>query len=348
MSSDSQPVVSVLMPTYKRPKLLRRAIRGVLNQTYPHLKLCIFDDASGDETSKVVNEFSKDDSRLIYHCNDKNIGAVLNCAQALENARTQYFTFCADDDVLLPQHIELAMEGFKKYPEAGFVSNQIICMDEQRRILHISHLDSPAGLYNSAEGIKLLLKDPGIITGVVVRKEVLQSGVSLDLDVGMLWDWDFCFQALAKFPLVVTEKQGCIFVTHSASSFVALLGKYEWPGWLKMYQKIVDHPNLGLDTKRDVEFHLKKRLRSLLVKQGKEAILSENYSLADLSAQTMKDFFDSPRHYYKLKILAFICKLFPPYRWFLIFTRKVRSKKKVFKGSVRYQKYQGFEKYLDI
>lgn len=320
----------------------------MLSQTYPLFKVCIHDDASDDETSKVVDEFAQKDSRIIYHCNEKNLGAILNCAQAMGRVNTPFFTFCADDDVLLPQHIEQAMEAFNKYPQAAFASNQIICMDEQRRILHISHLNSKAGLYSSAEGIKFLLNDPGIITGAVVRKEVLESGVTLDTDVGMLWDWDFCFQALAKFPLAVTQKPGCIFVTHSASFIIDLMGTYEWPGWLKMYRKIASHPNLDEATKREVELHLKKRLRSLMVKQGKEAILSKNFPLADLSAQPLRDFFGSPRHYLKIKILALLCKLFPPYRWLLIFVRNIRSKKKVFKGSIRYQKYQGYEKYLDI
>jgi glycosyltransferase involved in cell wall biosynthesis len=347
MSPEPQPLVSVLMPTYKRPQVLRRAIKRVLDQTYTQFRLCIFDDASGDDTGKVVSEFAKNDSRIIYHCNEKNLGAILNAAQALEKVSTPYFTFCADDDVLLPQHIEIAMEGFKKYPQAGFSCNQIICMNEQRDIVHISHLDSPSGLYSTSEGIKFLLKDPGIVAGLVVRKEVLDSGVTLDTDTGMLWDWDFCFQALAKFPLVVTQKTGSIFVTHSSSFVVALMDKFEWPGWLKMYQKIVDHPNLDLDTKKEVEVRLKKRLRSLMVKQTKEAILDKNYSLANLSAETLRDFFGSPRHYYKLKILAFLCKLLPPYRFFLIFMRKLRSRKKVFKGSIRYQEHQGFEKFLD-
>jgi len=336
------------MLTYKRPVLLRRAIKRVLGQTYPHFILHIYDDASGDETSKVVDEFAQKDSRIIYHCNEKNLGAVLNCAQAMEQISTPFFTFCADDDVLLPQHIEFAMEEFNKHPQAAIVCNQTICMDEQRRILHINHMDSKAGLYDSAEGVRFLLKDPGILAGVVARKEILESGITLDKDTGMLWDWDFCFQALAKFPSVVTKKQGSIFVTHSSSFFVALLDNYEWPGWLKMYRKIVAHPNLDEATKGEVELHLKKRLRSLMVKQGKEAILNKNFPLADLSAQPLRDFFGSPRHYLKIKILALLCKLFPPYRWLLIFVRKIRSKKKVFKGSIRYQKYQGYEKYLDI
>jgi hypothetical protein len=57
---------------------------------------------------------------------------------------TPFFTFCADD-VLLPQQLKIAMEGFAKYPQASFAYNQFVCMNEQTKIISISHLDYPAG-----------------------------------------------------------------------------------------------------------------------------------------------------------------------------------------------------------
>jgi hypothetical protein len=61
----------------------------------------------------------------------------------------------------------------------------------------------------------------------------------------MLWGWDFCFRTLAKYPLVVTQKLGCIFVAHSVSYVVASMDKYQWPGWLKMYKKYSKSPRFG-------------------------------------------------------------------------------------------------------
>lgn len=55
MSNVSQkPMITTIIPTYRRPRLLRRAIRSVLNQTYPHFQVCVYDNASGDETATIV------------------------------------------------------------------------------------------------------------------------------------------------------------------------------------------------------------------------------------------------------------------------------------------------------
>ncbi len=53
------PQITTVIPTYRRPKLLRRAIESVLAQTYPHLKVTVFDNASGDETPEVVAELAR-------------------------------------------------------------------------------------------------------------------------------------------------------------------------------------------------------------------------------------------------------------------------------------------------
>jgi glycosyltransferase involved in cell wall biosynthesis len=70
------PLITVIIPTYRRPKMLGRAIRSVLNQTFPDLQVCVYDNASGDETTQVVVEFAERDSRVRYHCHAANIGAI--------------------------------------------------------------------------------------------------------------------------------------------------------------------------------------------------------------------------------------------------------------------------------
>jgi len=59
-----EPLITTIIPTHCRPTLLRRAIYSVLNQTYPHLQVCVYDNASGDETAFVVAEIAKKQGAL--------------------------------------------------------------------------------------------------------------------------------------------------------------------------------------------------------------------------------------------------------------------------------------------
>src|SRR5689334_15432360 len=94
--------ITTIIPTYRRPQLLRRAIQSVLNQTYPHFQLWVYDNASGDETADVVAEFMQKDPRVKYHCHPHNIGAVANFNYGMAQVTTAYFSFLSDDDVVLP------------------------------------------------------------------------------------------------------------------------------------------------------------------------------------------------------------------------------------------------------
>jgi len=91
MQSTVEPVITTIIPTYRRPNLLRRAIISVLNQTYPNFQLCIYDNASGDETPEVVAEFAKHDSRIKYYCHPENIGALNNFNYGMERVNTPFF-----------------------------------------------------------------------------------------------------------------------------------------------------------------------------------------------------------------------------------------------------------------
>ena len=67
LDNISNPVVTIVITTFRRPNLLKRAIKSVLQQTYPYFEIRVYDDASGDETEKVVSEFSKVDPRIHFH-----------------------------------------------------------------------------------------------------------------------------------------------------------------------------------------------------------------------------------------------------------------------------------------
>lgn len=93
------PKVSVCLLTYNRAKYLKQAIQSVLDQEFTDFELIIADNASTDETERVVRGFS--DERLIYHRHPTNIGGIRNWNYAVRQARGKYVTVFHDDDLLL-------------------------------------------------------------------------------------------------------------------------------------------------------------------------------------------------------------------------------------------------------
>jgi len=92
------PEISVIIPTFNRAEMLRKAISSVLAQTGSDIEVIVSDNCSTDHTRQVVAEFSYD-LRLRYFRNDSNLGMVANWKQAIfELARAEWFVLMSDDD----------------------------------------------------------------------------------------------------------------------------------------------------------------------------------------------------------------------------------------------------------
>lgn len=103
--TESQPLVNILIPTYNRANYLRETIQSVLAQTYQNIEILVFDDASPDNTSEVVAEFSHD-SRVVYVRHSQNLGMAENWKASIAAATGEFFCLLNDDDTLEPEFVE--------------------------------------------------------------------------------------------------------------------------------------------------------------------------------------------------------------------------------------------------
>src|ERR1700722_5108084 len=100
----SLPLVSILIPTYKRAALLPQAIQSALDQTYPSIEVLILDDCSPDHTTLAAAPFVGD-PRVRYIQHPSNLGLPCNWKFGIEAARGEFFTILHDDDAFEPTFV---------------------------------------------------------------------------------------------------------------------------------------------------------------------------------------------------------------------------------------------------
>ena len=111
-------LVSIGIPTYNRPVLLRRALKQLTTQTYKKLEIIVSDNASpGNETANVVAELMAHDSRISYFRQKKNLGAHNNFFFVFEKAKGEFYMWAADDDQWEPWFVERCVEILMQIPE---------------------------------------------------------------------------------------------------------------------------------------------------------------------------------------------------------------------------------------
>ncbi len=106
-------LVSIGIPTHNRSYSLTRAIESALAQDYPCLEVVISDNGSSDSTQELCESLCKQDDRIRYLRQHKNIGPTANFAAVLDAARGQYFMWLADDDSLSTEYVASCMRALQ-------------------------------------------------------------------------------------------------------------------------------------------------------------------------------------------------------------------------------------------
>lgn len=111
-------LVSVIIPTYARNDMLSRAINSVCKQTYSNVEILVIDDNDADseyrkKTEEVMMEY-KDNERIRYIRNDKNLGGAKARNVGIKKAKGDFIAFLDDDDEYLPENIEKKINVFKQ------------------------------------------------------------------------------------------------------------------------------------------------------------------------------------------------------------------------------------------
>lgn len=101
------PYVSIGMPVYNGEVTLHAVIDSILAQSFTDFELIISDNASSDDTQNICESYAKNDLRIIYIRQDKNIGMYKNFKYVLDKAKTEYFMWSAADDIHSLDFIEL-------------------------------------------------------------------------------------------------------------------------------------------------------------------------------------------------------------------------------------------------
>lgn len=116
--NDASPRFSVVMPAYNRRRLIRDAVRSVLDQTFTDFELIVVDDGSTDGTLDVLADVS--DTRLtVLKQHNAGPGAARN--KGIGVAKGEYVTFLDSDDLYMPWTLQTYHDSLQKYHDASLL-----------------------------------------------------------------------------------------------------------------------------------------------------------------------------------------------------------------------------------
>ena len=103
------PLVSIVIPTFNRPHFLRRALKSIVNQSYPNWECIVIDDNSNPACITYVSDFLNSDPRIFLFRNALSLHASRSRNLGVSKSSGSFICFLDDDDYWHPQKLELQL-----------------------------------------------------------------------------------------------------------------------------------------------------------------------------------------------------------------------------------------------
>lgn len=175
---SAEKLLTIIIPTYNRALLLKKALSCLMPQAKVCSKLVdvyISDNNSTDSTVEVVQYFRQEYSNLIYHKQEKNIGASNNFLDANRRVSTKYVALLSDDDFVLPGYITTVIDILKKNPDVGLINVNVLSISENDKYIGTRDkftVDSHMARYLTAgDFLKVHMIAPSLISSNVFLRQ---------------------------------------------------------------------------------------------------------------------------------------------------------------------------------
>ena len=165
--------ISIILPVYNSEEYIAQTLNSLLVQTFSDIEIICLNDGSTDNTLKILNEYSKKDSRIKV-IDKENSGPANTRNIGLDNATGKYIMFCDSDDLYEMEMCErMRNQLLAGNYDYGCCSANIIIADNRPDIQDVDIMCSPFDELDVTN--KLISSTDGYIWNKIFKKEIIDK-----------------------------------------------------------------------------------------------------------------------------------------------------------------------------
>ncbi len=240
----SDPLVTIVTPSFNQGHFIAATIESVLTQDYPRIEYIIMDGGSTDSTAAVVRPYL---DRLTF-ISEKDRGQTHAINKGLLLAKGEVVAYLNSDDTLLPGAVTRAVAALGRHPEVGAIYGDGFQIDFDGNVKQKFPFTEPFNLWKLTFVLDYILQQ-----SVFFRRACLEEigWFNEELHFGM--DWDILVRLGKRYGLsYVPETLGCLREYEEAKSFSGGARRFDELARLLRAQTGVRYPPgwwfYGLDT----------------------------------------------------------------------------------------------------
>ncbi len=213
------PEISVIIPTYNRFEMLKRALNSVLSQSFKDFGIIAIDDASTDDTMERMQRVFKaeiETGRIKYVRNEKNQGRSACRNTGIKLAKTELITFLDDDDYWLQEHLHVLNSFMIEHKNIGiaFANWHIVNEQAQEKTAGITGINTGTGDPYLRLMLRALIGYPS--TGII-RTSLLEETRGFNVKLPLREDWELFTRCAMKGGIGFIDKTTVQISVHAGS-----------------------------------------------------------------------------------------------------------------------------------
>lgn len=217
-AETSSPLVSVIIPAYNCAAYIEEALESVYRQTYPYWEIIVVDDGSTDGTSSVLAAHRE---RIQYFA-QPNRGTAAARNTGIRRARGELIAFLDNDDIWLPEKLELQVRALNTWPECGLVftdGKTFTSAGVRGETVLSRRIDGWLATHQTADPLiaqgrmireLLFWNEISSASGVMVRRACVEHAGGFDETISITDDYDLWLRIASGYPVAVVRK--CLYM----------------------------------------------------------------------------------------------------------------------------------------
>lgn len=246
MAGKVTPLVSVVIPAYNGARYIAEAVESVYKQSYDNWELIVIDDGSTDNTRAVLDPYM---ARIRYsYQENKGTPAARNAGVA--EAKGELIAFLDNDDLWLPEKLELQVQAIQRWPECAlvFTDGKIFSDRGIRRHSVISRrLDEWIRECRTADPLVIkgwltrefyYLNHISSASSVLVSRECIESIGSFDETIDVADDYDLWLRIALRYPVLFLPS--CLYLWRERDDSKSGPVPERMPRWTEASIKVIE------------------------------------------------------------------------------------------------------------
>ncbi len=208
---NSQPLVSIITPSYNQAEFLEDTIKSVLAQDYPFIEYLIVDGGSTDGSVDIIEKYS---SELAWWVSEPDQGQASAINKGMAKAQGKYIAWLNSDDLYLPRAVSEAVEIFQKNSHLGLVFGNAVTIDAGGH--PIRELVFPDWDFEDLIGFRIICQP-----AVFMRRYLFEQVAGLDLNLHFMLDHHLWIRIASLAPIKHASSMWAAARYHDAAKNVS-------------------------------------------------------------------------------------------------------------------------------